>query len=471
MLAAYHRSTARNQFIMGPLGSGKTIETCQKIFLKMCHQAPNPELVRPTRWYAVRNTYSDLLTTTVKDWLDLFGELGHYSEGSKKPPMHELDFLLEDNTRVKAELIFLALDRDDHVKKLRGAQATGFWLNEVKELVKPIVDMADLRHGRYPSMASGGVRPTWHGMFGDTNAPDEDHWYYEMAEETPMEDWEFFRQPGGLLKVGKDWVENPEAENLHNLPEGYYIKGMQNKKEDWIKVNLGNQYGFVMDGKPVYPDYNDLLHVNENIKPIPGLPIERGWDFGLTPACIFSQLTPEGRWIIFDELIATRMGAENFSEEVILHSSQKYPGFEFNDTGDPSGESAADTDETSCFEILQGKGIDIEGGLQAPEIRIESVAKPLRTLVGGKPQLQLHPRCKILRKGFLGGYHFRKKRLKEERYDPKPDKNGYSHPHDGLQYTGTKLFADQVKGYEKKKPKNQNQGHSGPRTAHGWMSA
>ncbi len=36
-------------------------------------------------------------------------------------------------------------------------------------------------------------------MLGDTNAPDEDHWYYRLAEETRPEGWEFFRQPGGLL--------------------------------------------------------------------------------------------------------------------------------------------------------------------------------------------------------------------------------------------------------------------------------
>jgi len=180
VLKDYRQSWNRVEAIMGPLGSGKTIESCQKLFDAMCKQEPNRDFIRPSRWYAVRNTYSDLLTTTVKDWLSLYGELGKYSDGNKKPPTQKLDFDLEDGTTVHAELVFIALDRPDSVKKLRGSQVTGFWLNEMKELPKAVVDMADLRHGRYPSKASGGVTPTWHGMLGDTNAPDDDHWYYNL---------------------------------------------------------------------------------------------------------------------------------------------------------------------------------------------------------------------------------------------------------------------------------------------------
>jgi hypothetical protein len=86
----------------------------------MINQEPNSEGVRPTRFYAIRNTYADLLTTTAKDWLELYRELGTYAEGSKKPPTHTLDFDLEDGTTVNSEVVFIALDRADSIKKLRG---------------------------------------------------------------------------------------------------------------------------------------------------------------------------------------------------------------------------------------------------------------------------------------------------------------------------------------------------------------
>lgn len=53
-------------------------------------------------------------------------------------------------------------------------------------------------------------------------------------------------------------------------------------------------YGAVKDGKPVYPEFNDALHTGE-VEPVKGVIIKRGWDFGLTPACIFTQVLPDGR--------------------------------------------------------------------------------------------------------------------------------------------------------------------------------
>ena len=99
ILSEYYYSWKRVELIMGPLGSGKTIESCQKLLTAMCCQEPNPENIRPSRWYAVRNTYSDLLTTTVKDWLGLFGELGTYAEGSKKTMSPRVRSYLNITTR------------------------------------------------------------------------------------------------------------------------------------------------------------------------------------------------------------------------------------------------------------------------------------------------------------------------------------------------------------------------------------
>ena len=77
-----------------------------------------------------------------------------------------------------------------------------------------------------------------------SNAPDEDHWYFKLAEIERPEDWSFFRQPGGVFKDGEDWKINEDAENLINLPDGYYKRGLNGKTNDWIKVNLANEYGF-----------------------------------------------------------------------------------------------------------------------------------------------------------------------------------------------------------------------------------
>jgi hypothetical protein len=438
-LARYAADRSRVSIIIGALGSGKTIQTCQKIFDLMIEQEPDAEGVRKSRWCAVRNTYADLTGTTMKDWLSLYGELGKCTKGGLEPPTQKLFFKLEDGTIVKAEMIFMALDRDDAVRKIRGLQLTGAWPNEVKELNKAVIDMLDLRHGRYPE------NPTWHGMVGDSNAPDTDHWLYKIAEEEKPEGWKFFKQPGGLMRAGKNlsgkikWVLNPEAENINNLPEDYYIRGMQGKTDDWIAVNLANEYGYVASGKAVFPEYSDNLHCAE-FDFVEGVPIYRGWDFGVA-ACVLAQLTPTGRLIVRKEFVATQTtGIDSFADNVLAQCAP-LKRFEFIDVGDPAGMSKSLTDEKTCFQILESKGIRIQPSIQNITARLEGVRYYLGKLIEATPAFYIHPDCKQSRKGFQGGYCYRRIQVAGERYTDMPDKNIFSHPIDCIQYIAAYIRA------------------------------
>lgn len=430
-LERYILSESARTFIMGPLGSGKTNASCWKVFRNMCSQEPDAQGIRRSRWAGVRNTYPDLTSTTIKDWLDMFRDLGRYVGGGLEPPTHYLRFDLGDGTTVEAEMVFIALDRPEHERKLRGLQLTGAWLNEVKELSFAIISMLDLRVGRYPK----DVRPTWYGIFGDTNAPDTDHWYYKLAEEDKPDGWQFLRQPGGVVKDGAGWKPNPDAENVHNLPGGYYERGMQGKKYDWIKVNLANEYGFVMDGRPVYNGYSDILHCRA-FELNPRMPLLVGMDFGLTPAATFGQRTLMGAWRIRSELVATSMGAKAFAREIKNHVAHQYPGFEIGSlTGDPAGDTRAQTDEITPFQILRAADIVAK---PAPTndflIRVEAVDSALGRLIDGEPGILVHSDCRVLRKAMAGGYCYRRLQVSGERFADAPDKNAYSHVAEALQY-------------------------------------
>ncbi|MDG1950133.1 MAG: hypothetical protein P8J32_04975, partial [bacterium] len=76
VLDGFMRCRERVSCIMGPLGSGKTFAACQRILKQMCEQEPNAEGKRISRWLAVRNTYPDLMGTTVKDFIAIFEGLG-----------------------------------------------------------------------------------------------------------------------------------------------------------------------------------------------------------------------------------------------------------------------------------------------------------------------------------------------------------------------------------------------------------
>jgi len=107
-----------------------------------------------------------------------------------------------------------------------------------------------------------------------------------------------------VVKVNGKWVLNPAAENLAVLQRqapGYYDKRMQGKSDDWIKVNLGNQYGFVMDGKPVHPEYNDSVHSVDDVDWRPESPIVLGFDFGRCYDDQTEVLTKRG-WAFFKDV-------------------------------------------------------------------------------------------------------------------------------------------------------------------------
>jgi len=385
----------------------------------------------------IRNTYGQLQDTTIRTFFEWFDPdiFGHWATTKR-------DYVITAFEGFEIEILFRALDRPDHVKNLLSLELTGAWVNEDREVPWSIIDALQGRTGRYPKMSDGGA--SWFGVILDTNPPDDLSGWYKYFEEMRPHNAAVFKQPGG---------RSENAENIPNLPPGYYENLAAGKDPEFIKVYIDGEYGFVIDGKPVYPEYNDTMHCRE-CSPIKGKPIRRGWDFGLTPACTFTQLLPSGQWIIFDEMTSESIGVDRFSDDVLTHCAQEYGGWEFEDFGDPAGEARAQTDERTCFEILRGKGIQISAGEQTPTIRIESIKKPLNTMIEGQPGLLLHPRCKMLRRGFMGGYQYRKMQTSVEKYAEKADKNAYSHPHDALQYDATRLFSNIVKGRAERKWKS-----------------
>lgn len=422
---------ACNDFIrglMGPVGGGKTSGSVIEFVRRAQAQKPGPDGIKRTRWAAIRGTYPQLRDTTMRtvfQWLpvEYFGKF-HADE-------HR--YVVKAFENCEFEILFRALDRPDDVKKLLSLDLTGAFVNEMREIPWAVIDALQGRCGRFPAKVDGGA--TWYGMWGDTNPPDSDSKFYKFFEETKLPSGfaRLFKQPSGL---------SAEAENIPNLPDGYYQRLAMGKSPEWVNVYIHGQYGFVMDGKPVYPEYKDRVHCQE-VEPVPGPVVYRGWDFGLTPACVFSQILPDGRWLVFDEIVSDNMGIERFSDQVLLHCGRSFsPKTSFEDIGDPAGGQRSPTDEKTCFQIMQTKGIEIEGGEQNPGLRQEAVRKPLNTLLSGEPQFILHPRCKTLRKGFQGGYHFRRMNTAADRWVDKPEKNEYSHPHDALQYVATRLFGD-----------------------------
>ena len=435
--------------LRGPVGSGKSVCCCVEVFRRAISQEKNADGIRRSRWAIIRNTNPQLRTTTIKTWLDWFPENVWGKFNWSVPYTHHIK-----QSDLDLEVIFLALDRPEDVKKLLSLELTGIWVNEAREIPKSIIDACTMRVGRFPSMKDGGC--TWTGVICDTNAPEEDHWWPIMSGEVPVPDhipkeeakmlikpdnWQFYTQPAGMLEKKDqegnvtEYTRNESAENASNMRADYYTNIVMGKTKSWIDVYVMNKLGSIKDGKPIYPMFAPDVHIaKEEIPVAASIPVYVGIDFGLTPACAFGQKV-RGRWLILQEIVAFDMGVVKFSEILRQELSTRYSMCEAIIFGDPSGDFRAQTDESTPFQILRGAGLVAR---PAPSndvsLRLESVSSPLNRMVEGQSGLLIDPRCRNIIKGFEGGYQYRRLQVSGERFDDKPDKNHFSHIHDALQY-------------------------------------
>lgn len=468
---AFMESPAFIRGLMGPVGSGKSSVCVMELLRRAQAQAIGPNGKRNTRFVVVRNTVPDLKNTTLKTWADWvpaqWGKMNMSSPISHRIVTDEIDM----------EVIFLGLDKEEDVRKLMSLETTGLWINEARYIPKAILDGAIERVGRFPARKDGG--PTWRGVIMDTNPPDTESWWYKMAEHVDPELdrqlaelseklvqkgviapgqplVEFFKQPSGL---------SPQAENISNLAPGYYELACVGKSDDHIKVQIHGEYGFLIEGKPVYPSYRDSAHCAvEPIKPWPTLPILIGADFGLTPAAVLGQRLPDGQWRVFAEMITDHCGPTRFAELLSAFVATHYPEFQVGGAwGDPAG-TAGEEGET-YFDILKAKtGWKWQvAPTNDPELRQEAVKGALNRMIDGRPGLVISPTCSKLRKGFASGYHFKFVRTSNgAQMHEQPAKNDYSHVHDATQYLF--LGGGEYDVIHQKDPARRGQG---PKIAHG----
>lgn len=440
--AQFHRSPALLRGIKGPIGSGKSVACCWELLRMAMAQEPHNG-VRKTRWAIIRQTYPELISTTIKTWSDWFPR-SICPIKFDAPITGVLELPLKDGTHLRMELIFLALEREDDAKKLLSLELTGAWVNEARELPWTIIESLMGRIGRYPSMREGGH--TRKAVIMDTNPSDDSHWWYVKAEEEKPEGWMFFSQPPALIKTEIGYTANPRAENIKNLKDGfgYYLDQIPGKDPEWIKVYLLGEYGTIQSGKPVYGgDYSDSIHCSKvSFAVMPRWPVVLSFDFGLTPAAVFLQQTPRGQVRAVEEVITQDCDMRQLCRDIIVPKlNTRYASCSITVTGDPAGSTRSQNDKTTAYDVLHeelGKRVGdiVPCHTNVLSARIDGVKQLLGRLNGGAATFQISPECKFLRKGFMGAYKYRKIEVAggAERYMEAPEKNMFSHVHDALQY-------------------------------------
>ena len=443
----FHKNLNDVRGILGPIGSGKSVACCMEIARRAEAQKANSDGIRKTRWAIVRNTYGELKSTTIKTWQ-------HWFPDSVCPIVYDspirgvLRYKMEDGAKVECEVYFISLDKPRDCAKVLSLELTGVWINEAREIDFSIVEACFSRTGRYPSKEE--VELTWSGLIMDTNPPDNDHWWYKLAEEKTPSNYTFYHQPPAILydKDKNEFRPNPEAENVGNLQLGYnyWLRMWTGSNLAFMKIYCMGEYGYVQEGKPVYPEYQDHIHCSQGEIPFnPGIPLILGFDFGLTPAAMFAQYYSGFHQLKFiDECVSKSMGLTQFLDiSIIPKLKRDYNITDFSQIitiGDPAGNQRAQTNEVTCMDVLSGKGFNPEDGeTNALLPRLEAMKGFMTRLTEGGAAFQVSPKCKTFRKGLQGRYNFERVQIGgEARYKDTPCKNIYSHCQDGAQYVAMK---------------------------------
>lgn len=427
----FHRSNAFVRGILGPVGSGKSVACCFEMFARAMREPAGPDGYRKSRWLVARSSFPELKTTTIKTFLEWFGDVGEITYDS---PIRYLSTLpLGDGTSLYWEVWFKPVDgTQDSLDGLRSLEITGAWLNEAHEFPPNVYDILRTRVGRYKPYQEVGVN--FRGIildsnYGNTTSP------LRTYLEAPPEGWEFYEQPPAVIwdNQKSKWEVNHSAENLGNLDDGlgYYARSLSGMQEHNIKQLLACQWGNPRSDKPVFPEFNSRTHVfRGRIAGQRTLPLWIGLDFGLHAAAVIGQMTPQGSLVILDEIWNDDASLEDFLKlQVLPMLATRYRGYNVFVCADPAGRGRSAIDKRSSFDVLRQAGLAaMPSPTNDPVVRRDS----LRAFMVRTNGFLVNPQCKRLIEGLSGGFGY--KRRPDNTFMETAMKNLFSHVCEAAEY-------------------------------------
>lgn len=451
--------TSTVKLLFGCVGSGKSSACCIDMYLTAQNMPAGRDGKKRSKFGVIRNTYSQLETTTVRTWKEWFPPDFFGAPKGKSPITHLIKI---DN--VEMEVLFLSLDNEDDLEKIKSLEVTAIYVNEAQFIYNPAIILNLIeRTNRFPSEnIFGGAlgRPL---VIMDCNPPSTTHWIYQKFERERINGWSIYKMPPALVKDSdQNWINNPEADFISQASDqNYWLKlaAAAGNNEEYIRVSLCGEYGVVEDGRAVHAEYNDRLHyVNRIIQPNDQVEIGLGWDFGNTPACAVVQMMPDGQLVILDEFWTEYMSVREFAQnEVIPQLDKKYPFWRKNykSLHDPSGQGM-NSDGRTCQQILQELGIiSIPAASNSSQYRRDGLKYFLTKMVAGQPAILLSSNCSMLREGLMGKFKYEviKASLMQatKAFQEKPLKNIFSHICEALEYICTEYASNVKTNYSQQK--------------------
>lgn len=464
--AAFLQSKGPIDLIMGPAGSGKTVASVFKGPLLAAKYMPvcKDGVIR-FKIACIRDTYRNFERTALASWHEAFPQdhpwTVHYQGGQDRPIKHHLKWeTIRNGDRVIVDYqMETGAIGDSNVEAfIKGYELSAGWMNECDMLDEKVPGLFFQRTGRYPPVSqiadseleriskdsvaqfrAMGLTPEPgetilpRMIWGDMNPPDLGNWTYRFCIKDKKPGFNLFQQPSGL---------SSEAENRAGKPRSSYELEAATQTEDVVRRMVHGEFGYAMDGKPIYPEFSLKTHRADSIlQPVRGLPIGLGLDAGGSPACGIGQFMPNGQFRPLREVCCSPgTGPARFSSMILDLLMSDFPGFPINEAwADPSSFYGADriNGELAFMEtVARALNISIlPAPSNEPSLRQEAVRWYLGAPIDGNtPRMLVSSNCDVTVGGFAAHYKLTKQSSAGATDKLQVAKNEYSHIHDAWQY-------------------------------------
>lgn len=419
------------RLLLGPYGSGKTTGCIMELAKRMLEEFPDAGGVRRTRFVIVRNTAQQLRQTILEDIRKWLQPVMQYKVTDSTIVF---DFVHPTQGKIHSEWMLIPLDKPEDQQRLLSLNITGGWVSEYREIPISVVEALLGRVGRFRPL--GVPKNAWYGIIGESNPPDEDsEWFIKMEVDKPN-NWEVFKQPGGM---------DPQAENRENLPDGYYESLIESNTEDWVDVHVHAKYGKSLAGQAVFrTSFKPDVHVTySGLTPNSLKPIMIAQDFGRTPAALFCQVDAIGRLLILREAVSNGMGIEQFAVSLLRPLLlAHYTSTKSFIIGDPAGRQKSQVGEESPFEALKRLGFR---AYPAPTNDLDPRIRAAEQIMLRRDGLLIDGvNCPLLVQALKSYYRYKRSKQSGE-LDEKPEKtHPWSDLGDCFQYAALGATGDYV---------------------------
>ncbi len=411
---------------IGGLGGGKTT-ACEQEQALVCLKTPGAKSI------AVRKSMNRSDTSLIEDYRTMLQGVATWVPSKSWFQFHN-----------DHKLLVTPADAWD---RFGSTQFVSFYIQEAQEVDFKIFDTLTQRL-RDPRGVVNGI-PWFRGYF-DARGVKREHWIYKefVKQGWNADDGEDARK----LVANPDyaWLKFTTYDNEKHLVPGYIKSQVEGHKNNvpWIKMLIEGEFGFDIEGRPVFAVYRPELHDAE-IVPDRTLPILRGWDFGYNrPAVVWCQYTRDGRLLVLREYCPVGISLQNLCQEVVALQRDWFPDFhtsQYKDYGDIAGDQAQATgpEQIEFVENYFQTVVENPGKLRV-QVGLDTMRNLMTTLTkSGMPRFAVDYSCERLREALGGAYYY-----KTDVTDERPVKGeGYDDVVDAVRYIATSIVEDVPSAY------------------------